>query len=69
MPLIDVFQRKGERGSKTVISENRSDLKFIILRRTLAVAGHGLPHGQKELLENRLMTCMRLLQKFKGSHT
>lgn len=46
-PLLDDFQRKGERGSKTVISENRADLNFIIFRRTTAVAGPGLSPGIK----------------------
>lgn len=55
MPFLDDFQRKGERGSETMISENRSDLNFTIFRRDAAVAGHGLSWGLKE-------------SRFMGSH-
>lgn len=50
-----------------MISENRADLQFLIFRRTPAVVEHGLSHGPRELLESRVMACMRLLQKLKDS--
>lgn len=54
MCFLDDFQRKGERGSKTVVSENRSDLTFIVFRRVLAVGDNGVSWRLRGLWESRL---------------
>lgn len=50
-----------------MILENRVDLQFLIFRRILVVVEYGLFYGLRELLESRVMVCMRLFQKFKDS--
>lgn len=54
MSFLDDFQRKGERGSKTMVSETRSDLTFIIFSRVLAVGDHGISWRLRGLWESRL---------------
>ena len=61
VPFLDDFQRKGEKGSKTLVSENRPNLKFIIFRRTLAGEDPGMSRGLRDLWESGLMACIRLL--------